>query len=131
MKKRVIIAVILVGFASTVGAIIYIMGLYDYIPQLRASAVSPDGRFSVKVYQKRLMPRPFFPRMGATAEVYDRSGNLIYEKLIYNDDDWDDAVSGFNEISFESNEIHIGPGAYNPDNIHKIKISDLKPQVDK
>ncbi len=131
MKKRALIAGIFIVLISFAGLIIYAMGLHDYIPRLRASAVSPDGAFIVKVYEKRLIPRPLFPRMGATAEVYDRGGNLVYEKLIYNDDDWDDTVSGFNQISFEGDEIHIGPGAYDPNKIHVIKMTDLKTQVDK
>src|SRR5262245_44439475 len=61
----------------------YITGVFDYIPRLRASAKSPDGALTVKVYQKRLMPRPFFPRMGAVARVYDRHGKIIYENIFF------------------------------------------------
>jgi hypothetical protein len=126
-KKRATIIWLCILAISFVWAIIYGMGLHDYIPRLRASAVSPDAAFVVKVYEKRLMPRPLFPRMGATAEVYDSGGNLVYEKLIYNDDDWDDTVgTAFSQISFVGDEIHVGPGAYDPKQIHIIKMSDLK-----
>lgn len=132
IKKRVLIIGIFISAISFIGLIIYAMGLHDYIPRLRASTVSPDGAFVVKVYEKRLFPRPLFPRMGATAEVYDSRGNLVYENLIYNDDDWDDTVgNSFNQISFVGDEIHIGPGAYDPNQIHIIKMSNLKPQIAK
>ncbi len=119
---------VLAGF---IGLIIYTLGLLDYIPRLRASAISPDGRLTVKVYKKRLSSRPFFPRMGASAEVYDSRGNLVYDNLIYHDDDWDDTVGqAFNQISFEGDEIHIGPGVYDPKKGWVIKRSDLKTQAD-
>lgn len=129
MKKRVIIATIICVFiilVSFFGLISNAMGLHDYIPRLRASKTSPDGTLTVKVYEKRLSPRPLFPRMGAIAKVYDRSGNLVYENLIYSDDDWDDTVgSAFNRISFEDDEIHISPGAYDPNKHYIIKKSEL------
>ena len=112
-----------------VGLFVYVTGLHDYIPRLRASAKSPDGMLTVAVYQKRLMPRPFFPRMGATAKIYDRNGNLIYERIIFNDDDWDDTVgNAFKEISFVDDEIRIGPGFYAPEQIYVIKKSELNAQ---
>lgn len=90
------------------GLLIYVTGLIDYIPQLRVSAQSPDGELIVSVYQQRLFPRPFFPRMGAFARVTDRNGNLLYEEVIYHDDDWDDTVgSAFNKIAFEANKIWL------------------------
>ncbi len=102
------------------------MGLMDFIPQLRASAESPDGNFKVYVYQKRLFPRPIFPRMGATAKVYDKDGNLIFNEIIYHDDDWDDTVGeAYNKISFQGDEIHISPGVYAPKKSYVIKNSTL------
>jgi len=85
-KKRQLI-IIALTLICCVGLIVYMTGLLDYIPRLRASATSPDGELTVMVYRKRLMPRPVFPRMGAIAKVYDRSGNLVYENIIFHDDD--------------------------------------------
>lgn len=131
MKKLLKIIFFLFVLAGFTGLIIYAMGLLDYIPQLRASAVSPDGALTVKVYERRLSPRPLFARMGASAKVYDNRGNLVYDNLIYHDDDWDDTVGqAFNQISFEGDEIHIGPGVYDRNKDWIIKRSDLKTQAD-
>lgn len=119
--------IILLFLLTCVGVLIHVTGLYDYIPQLRASAKSPDGEFSVRVYQKRFSPRPFFPRMGVIAKIYDKNETLLYEKIIYEDDDWDDTVGFvYKEISFDGEEIHIGPGAYDPSRICVIKKADFK-----
>lgn len=132
MKKRAAIAVISIVWLIFAGVMGYAMGLQDFIPRLRASAVSPDGAFTVKVYEKRLFPRPIFARIGASAQVYDSGGNLVYEKLIYGDDDFDDTVgNSFNQISFEGDEIRIGPGVYDPKNFHLITMSELKSRTDK
>lgn len=113
-------------FLCCLGLLVYITGMIDYIPQLRVSAQSPDGELIVSVYQQRLFPRPFFPRMGAFARITDRNGNLLYEEVIYHDDDWDDSVgSAFNKIAFEVNKIHISPGVYDPNKIFVIDRSDL------
>ena len=125
-KKRrfLTLSIILVVCA---GLFHYVTGVFDYIPHLRASAKSPDGALTVKVYQKRLMPRPFFPRMGAIAKVYDGDGNLVYEKLFFRDSDWDDTLGyAFKEISFEGEEIRISPGFYDPSQAYVIRKSELK-----
>lgn len=119
----VIPAIILVVCAG----LIHFTGLLDFIPSLRVSAKSPDGELTVMVYQQRLSPRPFFPRMGAIAKVYDRNENLVYENIIYHDDDWDDTVgTAFNQIDFQEGEIHIRPGAYDKNKAYIIKKADLK-----
>jgi hypothetical protein len=125
-KKRrfLILSIILVALA---GLFHYVTGVFDYIPRLRASAKSPDGVLTVKVYQKRLMPRPFFPRMGAVAKVYDGNGDVVYENIIFRDSDWEDTLgSTFNQISFEGEEIRIGPGFYDSTQVYVIRKSDLK-----
>jgi hypothetical protein len=124
-KSRLLI--VLLVLVSFVGLFHYVTGVFDYIPRLRASASSHDGELTVKVYQKRLMPRPFFPRMGAVAKVYDRHGEIVYENIFFRDSDWDDTLGGaFNKISFEGDEIHIGPGFYDSRYVYVIKKSDLK-----
>ena len=124
MRKILIIFIVSI---SCIGTMIYITGAIDFIPKLRVLAQSPDGEFTVKVYQKRLSPRPFFARMGAVAKVYDKRGNLVYENLIFSDDDWDDSVgNSFNQISFDNGEIQISPGAW--EKTYVIKKSDFKIQ---
>jgi hypothetical protein len=81
---------------------------------------------TVTVYQQRLMPRPFFPRMGAIVKVYDRRGKTIYENTIFHDDDWDDTLGdAFNKIDFEGDEIRITPGSYDRNKAYVIRRSDL------
>lgn len=112
--------------ACFLGVLVYVTGLVDFIPQLRASAKSPDGELTVSVYQKRITPRPLFARMGAYVEVVDQKGALVFEKEIYHDDDFDDTVGGaFKEISFEGDEIRIGPGAYDQNKLFTIMRSEL------
>ncbi|MBI3650007.1 MAG: hypothetical protein HY231_03035 [Acidobacteria bacterium] len=101
---------------GAVVSLVVVTGLLDYIPRLRASAISPNGDLTVMVFQKRLSPRPFFPRMGAIAKIYDRNGKLLYAKTIFYDSDFDDTLGdAFNTITFEKKEIHISPGFYDSD----------------
>ena len=126
VQRRAILALILLVVIGA-GILIYGTGALDYLPRLRASAKSPDGEFTVLVYQKRLEPRPFFPRMGAIAKIYDKQGRLVYENIVFRDSDWDDTVGdAFKEVSFEPNEIRIGPGFYDRSQVYVIKKSDLK-----
>ena len=123
-KTRIVIAVVTV--LGIVCLTQLITGVFDYIPRLRAHAISPDGTLTVNVYQQRLTPRPFFPRMGAVANIYDAKGNLVYENIFHDDNDWDDTLAdAFNRISFEGDEIVIGPGFYDPRLVYVIRRSDL------
>ncbi|MEQ1643317.1 MAG: hypothetical protein ABL959_07755 [Pyrinomonadaceae bacterium] len=125
VKKFTLLAASLL-LACLLGLLIYLTGLIDYIPQLRASAQSPDGELSVSVYQKRMTPRPFFARMGAYVQIIDQKGALVYKKEIYHDDDFDDTVGvAFKDIVFEGDEIRIGPGVYIPNKYFIIKRSEL------
>lgn len=125
-KKRLFLIVALT-LAFGVGLIVYATGLLDYIPRLRASAQSPDGELTVQVYQQRLAPGPVFARMGAVAKVYDRGGTLVYEEVIFHDDDWDDTVgSAYKRITFEGDEILIGPGFYDSRRAFVIRKADLR-----
>ena len=118
---------LLLFWVTCIGVLIYITGLVDYIPRLRVSAKSPDGQLIVRVYQQRLSPRPFFPQMGAVAKIYDKNEHLLYEKIIYHDDDWDDTVGlAYKEVSFNGEEILIEPRAYEPSNAYVIRKSDFK-----
>jgi len=122
-RRLLILSIVLV---VGVGLFHYVTGVFDYIPRLRASAQSPDGILTVKVYQKRLTPRPFFPRMGAVAKVYDKAGHLVYENIIFRDSDFDDTLAeAFKQITFAGGEIRIGPGFYEPSQVYVIRRADL------
>jgi hypothetical protein len=123
-KSRILIFALVI--VVLVGAVHLITGVFDYIPRLRAQAISPDGTLTVKVYQKRLMPRPFFPRMGAVAKVYDRNGNLVYQNIFFRDSDFDDTLAdAFKQISFQTDEIVIGPGFYDSRLVYIIQRSTM------
>lgn len=124
-SRKIVLAV---AALSTVcfGSLVYVTGAIDYVPRLRVMAQSPNGEFTVKVYQQRLSPRPFFPRMGAIAKVYDKNDNLIFEKTIQADDDWDDTLGDcLTQILFVEEEIRIGPGCYVRDKFVIIKLNEL------
>ena len=122
-KYWLIISLILV---CVVGFFVYITGALDYIPRLRASAQSPDGALTVRVYQKRLALRPFFPRMGAIAKVFDQNEKLVYEKTIFSDDDWGNTLGdAYTQIVFVGEEIRISPKPYDRAVPFTIKKADL------
>lgn len=127
MRNKAFLLVISSVVFGAIGLAVYLRGAIDFIPRLRASANSPDGRWTVRVYQQRLVAGPLFPRMGAVARVYDRNEGLVFENIIFDDDDWDDELGGsFNTILFEGEEIRIGPGVYDPKQFFVIKTDDLK-----
>lgn len=124
-KSRVLISVLV--FVVLVGALQLGTGVFDFIPRLRAQATSPDGALTVKIYQKRLMPGPLFPRMGAVAKVFDSSGHLVHEDLFFRDSDFDNTLhDAFKQIVFEGEEIVIGPGFYDRSQRYIIRRSDWK-----
>src|SRR5689334_7571679 len=95
-----------------VGGFTYLFGPVDPIPRLHASAESPDGAITVKVYRKRISLRP--SKVAVLASVYDRRGELLFEKEVFADGSWYDAESMFRRINFGGGEIRIGP-QYSPD----------------
>ncbi|MET0650072.1 MAG: hypothetical protein ABW208_25980 [Pyrinomonadaceae bacterium] len=90
-----------------VGGFTYLFGPVDPVPRLHASAESPDGEVTVKVYRKRVSLRP--PEVVVLARVYDRRGGLLLEKRVFSDGGWYDAEWMFRRITFEGGEIRIGP----------------------
>ncbi len=109
-----------------IALIVYVTGALDYIPKVRATATSPDGELVVTIYERRIMPRPIFPRMGAYVRVEDREGKRLFQEWVYQDDDWDDTVGySYNKINFDGDEIHIGPDPYNPRKKFVIRRSEL------
>ena len=107
--------------------LVLVTGSMGFIPRLRASSQSPDGAWTVNVYEKRLWPRPFFPRMGAVAKVFDKDQKLVFEKVIYHDDDFDDTVgTSFNTVSFVGDEALIGPDPYIQGKNFVINLAELR-----
>jgi hypothetical protein len=104
--------------------ITYFYGPFDSIPRLHASAQSPDGAFTVKVYRKRVSHPPA-PRIDVIAKVFDQQSNLIYEKKIYDEGSWSELDNLFRNITFENDEIRIGP-KFSPDEYVVIRKLDLK-----
>lgn len=125
LKLPILIFLIVIGCFTAL--VVYYMGLHDFIPVLRTSAQSPNGEITVEVYQQRLFPRPFFPRMGAITKVYNKQRNLVFDEVIYSDNDFDDTVGeAYKHISFVGDEIQISPGPYIRERSFVIKISNLK-----
>jgi hypothetical protein len=104
--------------------ITYFFGPLDSIPRLHASTQSPDGALRVEVYRKRTSLPPS-PEIDVIAKVYDRQSNLIYEKKIFQEAMWSELDNLFRNITFESEEIRIGP-KFSPDEYIVIRKADLK-----
>ena len=62
-------------------------GPLDTLPRLHASAQSPDGEFTVKVYRRRVSLPPS-SEIDLIARVYDRRGDLMFEKEIFEEGMW-------------------------------------------
>src|SRR5712664_891634 len=99
---RLVLPLILV-----VGGFTYFCGPLDHVPRLHASAQSPDGAFMVKVYRRNISLSP--PEIDVVAKVFDQRGNLIYQKKIYQEGMWSELDNLFKSITFEGDEIRIGP----------------------
>ena len=102
----------------------YFFGPLDSVPRLHASAQRPDGAFTVKVYRQRISLGP--PEIDMIAKVFDQRGNLIYQKKIYQEGMWSELENLFRNITFEGDEIRIGP-KFSPNEYVVIKQTDLKP----
>lgn len=104
--------------------ITYLFGPLDSIPRLHASARSPDGALTVRVYRKRVSLPPS-PEIDMIARVYDRQGTLIYEQKIYQEALWSELDDLFRNITFEDDEIRIGP-KFSPEEYVVIREADFK-----
>ena len=102
----------------------YFFGPLDSIPRLHASAQSPDGAFTVKVYRKRISLLPS-SEIDLVAKVYDRQGNLIFEKKIFQESMWNELDNLFRNIFFDGDKIRIGP-SFDPDWYYVIGRTDLE-----
>lgn len=102
----------------------YIFGPLDSIPRLHASAQSPDGTLAVKVYRRRTSLPPS-SEIDLIAKVYDKQGNLIFEKTIFEEGMWRELDNLFRNIVFDNNRVRIGP-SFDPDWYYIIERRDLK-----
>ena len=116
-------AVLAVLFILTVWGFTYFFGPIDSSPRLHASAQSPDGALRVEVYRERVSLPPS-PEIHVIAKVFDRQGKLIYEKKIYQEGMWSELANLFGNITFEGDEIHIGP-KFSANEYMVIRMADL------
>ena len=106
------------------GGYTYLFGPVDPIPRFHAFAESPDGEITVKVYRKRVSLLD--PGVVVIAKVYDRRGGLLLEKEIFADGWWGDAERNFRRVTFEGDEIRIGP-RWSPSAYVAIRAEEYRP----
>ena len=82
-------------------------GPLDYRPRLEASAESPDGALTVKVFRQRNPEYSLYVGAEMYVRVYDREGRLVYEKLIGSDGAWDELNHAYKNIIFDGDHIRI------------------------
>ena len=104
-----------------VGGFTHLCGPVDSIPRLHASAESPDGAVTVKVYRKRSSLR--HPKVVVLARVYDRRGELLLQKELFEGGWWYDTELMFRHITFRGGEIRLGP-IYGPDQYEVIREAE-------
>ena len=61
----------------------------------------------MKVYRKRVSLLP--SKVVVLARVYDRRGGLLLERELFADGYWADTDLMFRRITFEGDEVRIGP----------------------
>lgn len=109
MGKTRLKVLVVVAVAILVYGVVRTFGPFDSLPRLRASARSPDGKFTVKVFREMVQHYPSL-RVGLFVRVYDDKEHLIYERKIFEDGWWDeDFGEMYKNIVFEGEEIRIGP----------------------
>jgi hypothetical protein len=119
------LATLAVLFILCLAGFTYFFGPLDSLPRLHASAQSPDGALTVKVYRQRISLPPS-SEIDLIARVYDRRGNLIYEKEIFEESMWSELDTLFKNIIFDGETIRIGP-SFDPAWYYVIEPKDLKP----
>ena len=107
MKTRTIhpyLVVAVIFLILGVWGFTYFFGPLDSIPRLHATAESPDGTLKVEVYRKRVSLLPN-PQIDMIAKVYDRNGNLVYERVILREGMWSETENLYRRIIFAGDEI--------------------------
>jgi hypothetical protein len=82
-------------------------GPLDYRPRLEASAKSPDGSLTVKVFRQRNPSYSIFAGAEMYVKVYGEDGSLMHERLIGKDGAWDELNHAYKKIDFEGDVIRI------------------------
>jgi len=119
------LAALAVLFILCLAGFTYIFGPLDSLPRLHASAQSPDGALTVKVYRQRVSLPPS-SEIDLIARVYDRHGDLVFEEKIFQEGMWGELDTLFRNIRFDSDTISIGPG-FDPGWYFVIERKGLKP----
>jgi hypothetical protein len=119
------LAALAVLFILCLAGFTYIFGPLDSLPRLHASAHSPDGALTVKVYRQRVSLPPT-SEIHLIAKVYDRQGNLVFEKKIFQEAMWSELDTLFRNVRFDGDTISIGPG-FDAAWSYVIEKKNLKP----
>lgn len=80
-------------------------GPLGYRPQLEASAMSPDGKLSVKVFRQRNPSYSWHLGAEMHLKVYDRQDRILFEKMIGRDGMWSELDDAFHDIRFDGDSI--------------------------
>ena len=124
-RVRTSLVLVTVIIIASVALLTYVDGPIDRIPRIWASATSPDGTFTVKVYKKRLALLPT-NRVGILVRIWNKQGQLVYDRIIFQDNWWYyDIGDMYKNIVFDRDEIRVGP-KFTPDDYFVIKKSELK-----
>ena len=81
-------------------------GPLDSRPRLEASAESPGGELSVRVYRQRNPSYSLYVGAELFVKVYGRDGGLLSEKLIGSDGAWDELDARY-QITFDGGQIKV------------------------
>lgn len=119
------LAALAVLFILCLAGFTYFFGPLDSLPRLHASAQSPDGTLTVKVYRQRVSLPPTSD-IHLIAKVYDRQSNLVSEKKIFQEAMWSELDMLFRNIRFDGETISISPG-FDAAGSYVIDKKNLKP----
>ena len=118
--KLLLLTLVFVG----VSTIVLVFGPLDKMPRLQTSATSPDKRFHVSVWKRRLSLIPPF-RVGLFVQIQNEGGQTVYENKIFEDGFWyEDFGVMYKEILFENEQIKVGP-KYVPGEYFTINTQDM------
>jgi hypothetical protein len=124
VNNRRVFFILIPVVITVVWAFTYVVGPLDSVPRLRASAKSPDGLITTRVYKQRLALYPIL-RVGILVRISDNQEVVLYERVIFEDSWWNEDIGEmYKYIAYEGDEIRIGP-KYSPKEYFVIKRSEL------
>jgi hypothetical protein len=126
-RTKTVLAVPVLILALLLGAWAYLLWPLDTSPHLYKYAKSSDGSWTVNLYRKHRSLSLGDP-VDILVRVYDRQGNLAFEKSLYIVDSWKQAEQYCSEITFDGTKIMLGPGFMSGDGpgFFVIDTSNLK-----